>query len=84
MSSWEGVVETEVTDAVDPRRLGVVGTADMVARRVGVGGRGFESEVWRREGSMRLGLGEEVGVGSLSDFSLPIIHHTPEGLVATL
>jgi len=45
VSTWEGVVETEVTDATDPRRLGVMGTADIVERRDGVGGRGFESEV---------------------------------------
>jgi len=79
-------VETEVTDATDPRRLGVVGTADTVERRDGVGGRGFESEVRRRLGSGRFGVWEGAGAGadSLSDFSLPIIHHTPEGLVATL
>ena len=55
----------------------------MVERRDGVGGRGFESEVRRRLGSMR-GEGAGEGVDSLSDFSLPMIHHTPEGLVATL
>ena len=47
MTSWEGVVETEDKVIIDPRRLGVVvvGTAAIVARRVGVGGRGFVSVV---------------------------------------
>jgi len=84
--TWEGVVvATEVTDIVDPRRLGVVGTAGTVARRIGVGGRGFKSVVWRRFGSIRLvlGSGEGGGVEPLPDFSLPMIHHVPEALVAT-